>query len=130
MLKDASGGNGMPTPLEVPAATALLPPVGMDRSFSKKNPPGFGKETSLGAATAVERLTSPIDNTLEYETNGLYAVQEQLEEEVAEEEMKVPKHMEAMDTEQESAAMCRLLSLMSKKPFFTEKHCHATRLWT
>jgi hypothetical protein len=36
----------------------LPPPEGMDRSFSKKNPPGFEKESSLGAAAAVERLTA------------------------------------------------------------------------
>jgi hypothetical protein len=69
MLKDASGGNGMPSPPEVPAATAPPPPEGMDRSFSKKNAPGFGKETSLGSAAAMEMPTSLIVNTLEYETN-------------------------------------------------------------
>jgi hypothetical protein len=37
LLKDASGGNGMPSSLEVPAATAHPPPEGMDRSFFKEN---------------------------------------------------------------------------------------------
>jgi hypothetical protein len=78
----------------------------MDRSFSTKNPPGFGKETSLGTAAAEVMLSSRIVNTLEYETNQFYNIQEQTEEKEAEEETKAPEPMKAMDTKQESAAAC------------------------
>jgi hypothetical protein len=73
--------------------------------------------------------TSLIVNTLEYETHQFYTVQKQTEEEEAEEETKGPEPTEAMDIEQEeSAAVCWSLSLMSKKAIFHRQTppCHQT----
>jgi hypothetical protein len=70
----------------------------MDRCFSEKNPPGYGKETNLGTTVHVVMPTSPFVSTLEYETNQLYTVQEQTEEEEAKPETKAPKPTEAMNT--------------------------------
>jgi hypothetical protein len=128
MLKDTSGGDGIPSPPEVPVVTVPPPPVGMDSSSSEKNPPGFGKETSLGTADAKVLLTSLVVNTLEYETNQLYTVQEQTEEEEAEEEMKAPKPTEEMDTEQVSITACKSLSFTSEDAILHGKAppCHLT----
>jgi hypothetical protein len=62
-----------------------------------------------------------IVNTLEHETNQIYTVQEQIDEEETEEAMKAPETIEAMDPKQESATACESLSLTPKKAIVNGK---------